>query len=83
MVVKIDCQWFIKMFEADFIFFGGGGGGGIQPCTVPQSIQSARLSIQLSELGPPTLSPVRECCSPPFGYKGRDTLACGEGGGEI
>jgi hypothetical protein len=30
-----------------------------------QSIQSARLSIQLYELGPPTPSPSSECVSPP------------------
>ncbi len=31
----------------------------------PERIQSARPSIQSSELGPPTPSPARECCYPP------------------
>jgi hypothetical protein len=58
--------------------------------SVPQSIHSARLSIQSSELGSPTPSPSRECCSPAlgapplwvllrFGSEGGDTLACGGG----
>ncbi len=47
----------------------------------PESIQSARPSIQSSELGPPTPSPARECCSPPFGSKGGDKLTLGGGGG--
>ncbi len=46
----------------------------------PESIQSARPSIQSSELGPPTPSPARECCTP-FGAKGGDTLTFGGGRG--
>jgi hypothetical protein len=45
---------------------------------VPQSIQSARLSVQLSAFGTPTPSPASECCPPPlFGFK---TRTCGRGG---
>ncbi len=36
----------------------------------PESIQSARPSIQSSELGPPTPSTARECCSPPLWIQG-------------
>ncbi len=32
-------------------------------------------------MGPPTPSPASECCPPPFGTKGGDTLACEEGPG--
>ncbi len=36
-----------------------------------QSIQSARISLQSSEMGSPTPSPASECCSPPpFGSGG-------------
>jgi hypothetical protein len=45
----------------------------------PQSKQSARLSIQSSELGTRTPSPPRECCSPSFWIKGGDTLVRGGG----
>jgi hypothetical protein len=44
-----------------------------------QSIQSARLSVQSSELGPTTPSSPGECCPPPP-LEG-DTLAFGEGVG--
>jgi hypothetical protein len=47
----------------------------------PQRIQSARISIQPSELGPPRPSPARECMLPPPGSKGGETLAGGVGGG--
>jgi hypothetical protein len=52
---------------------------------LPQSIQSARLSFQSSELVPPTPlpSPAGECCSSPFESKERDTLAWGERVGGI
>ncbi len=47
-----------------------------------QSIQSARLSIQSSELGPPAPSPGSECCCPlPFRSNGGHTFACGRRGG--
>ncbi len=45
-----------------------------------QSIQSARFSVQSSELGPP-LTHKRVLPPPPLGLRGRDTLPCGEGGG--
>ncbi len=45
----------------------------------PLSIQSARLSIKSSELGPPLLHP-QESVAPRFGSTGGNTLAC-EGGG--
>jgi hypothetical protein len=42
----------------------------------PQSIQSARLSVQSFEYGPPTPSPARQCCPLLFhGSKG-ETHAC-------
>jgi hypothetical protein len=44
-------------------------------------IQSARLSFQPSELGPPPPRPQGSIASPLFCSKGGDTLACGEGGG--
>ncbi len=52
------------------------------------SIQSAMLSLQWSELAPPTPSTASKCCKqvlpshrfPPF-RSGGDTLACGSGGG--
>jgi hypothetical protein len=47
----------------------------------PESIQSARPSIQSCELGPPTPSTARECCSPPFGSKGGGTFTSGWGCG--
>ncbi len=53
---------------------------GIRYCT-SQSRQSARLFLQSSELGPPHPSPRRRVCYPSFGSGGRDTLACGRGGG--
>jgi hypothetical protein len=43
-------------------------------------MHSARLSFQSSELGPPTPSPARECCSSPLWAQGGDTLAYGERG---
>jgi hypothetical protein len=51
--------------------------------TLPQRIQGARLSIQSSELGPPTPSSASRCCPPPptLVFKWGDTLACGGGGG--
>jgi len=36
----------------------------------PESIQSARHSIQSCELGPPTPSTARECCPPPLDPRG-------------
>ncbi len=45
-----------------------------------QSRQSARLSLQSSELAPPTLSPASEFCPSPFWFPVRDTLACRRGG---
>ncbi len=36
----------------------------------PENIKSATASIQSSELGPPTTSPARECCSPPLDPRG-------------
>jgi hypothetical protein len=45
----------------------------------PQSIQSARISLQSSELAPPAPSPAGVCCTPLV--PGGDTLACGRGGG--
>jgi hypothetical protein len=74
------------------------GGGGIKPevthadkvlesavISVTQSIQSARLYVQSSELGPTTPSPARECCSSPLWVQGGgDTFACGvEGVGRL
>jgi hypothetical protein len=49
-------------------------------CTMglAQSTQSARLSLQSSELALPAFSLVNECCPHP---KGGDTLACGRGRG--
>jgi hypothetical protein len=47
-----------------------------------QSIKSARLYVQSSELGPPTPSPRKpsECCSPPFWVQvGRHTRFRGVG----
>ncbi len=41
-------------------------------------VQSARLSVQSSELGPLT----RKRVLPPFGSKRGEPLACGEGGGD-
>jgi hypothetical protein len=35
---------------------------------LPQSIQSARLSLQSSELAPTAPSPTSECCPPPLWY---------------
>ncbi len=35
----------------------------------PQSRQSARPSLQSSELAPPALLPPGECCPPPFGSR--------------
>ncbi len=50
--------------------------------TLTQNIQSARLSIQSSELGPPPPNPQVSVAPPFFGSKGRDTLAgVGVGGG--
>jgi hypothetical protein len=46
-----------------------------------QSIQSARLSFQSSELGPPAPTRKGMLLPPPFGSKGGDTLACGMGVG--
>jgi hypothetical protein len=61
----------------------GVGGGATPPNPLNTVNQSARLSIQLSKLGPPTPSPARRCCSLPVGVQGGrhrgDTLACGEG----
>jgi hypothetical protein len=39
----------------------------------PQSIQSARLSVQSSGLGPPTLSPASDCCTPLWVQGGKHT----------
>ncbi len=52
---------------------------------VPQSIQvPARLSFQLSELGPSTPSTARECCSFPLCIQGgRHTRLWGKGWGTI
>jgi hypothetical protein len=47
-----------------------------------QSIQSARLSLQSSELAPPTPLPASECCPPSLWFQEGDTLACGRGAGE-
>jgi hypothetical protein len=45
-----------------------------------QSIQSARLSIPSSELGPSIPSPARDCCSPPLWVQGgRHTRLRGRG----
>jgi hypothetical protein len=47
-----------------------------------QSIQSARLSLQSSELTTPTPSPASECCPPTFGSGGRGAHSlAGEGAG--
>ncbi len=47
-----------------------------------QSIPSARLSVQSSELAPTTSTPAKECCSsPPLGPRG-ETHSLGEGEGE-
>ncbi len=46
-----------------------------------ESIQSARLSFQSSELGPPHLQ--GSVVPPPFVSKGGDTLACGVWGGRV
>jgi hypothetical protein len=48
----------------------------IQFCV--QSIQSARLSVQSSELGPPTPSPASECCSPFLGPRRETNSLAGE-----
>jgi hypothetical protein len=45
-----------------------------------QSIQSARLSVQSSELGPPPPHP-QASVVPPFGSQEGDTLTFGEGVG--
>ncbi len=52
------------------------GGGG-----EAQSIRSARLSLQSSELGPPTPSPASECCSPHLGPSGGTQSLAGDGAG--
>jgi hypothetical protein len=44
-------------------------------------IQSARLSFQSSESGPPLPHPQGSAVPPPFGSKGEDKPACGGGGG--
>ncbi len=43
-----------------------------------KSIQSTRLSIQSSELGPPTLSPASESCSAPLGSRGETHSFAGD-----
>jgi hypothetical protein len=40
-------------------------------------IQSARLFVQSSELGPPLTYPQASVAPPPVGSKGRDTFASG------
>ncbi len=47
-----------------------------------QIIQSVRLSVQSSELGPPTYSPASKCCYPPLGPRGRHTRLRGSGFGD-
>ncbi len=47
-----------------------------------QSIPNARLSVQLSELGPHTLARKRVLLLPTLVSKREDTLACGGGGEE-
>ncbi len=50
----------------------------------PESKQSARPSIQSSELGPPTPSPPRECFSPPLDPRGEThSLSEGVGGNQF
>ncbi len=44
-------------------------------------IQSARLSVESSALGPPTPSPARWCCSPPLWIQGGGHSLGGGGGG--
>jgi hypothetical protein len=51
-----------------------GRGGGVQEGAKSKSIQSARLSLQSSELASSAPSPAGECC-PPFGSEEGDTLA--------
>jgi hypothetical protein len=46
-------------------------------CPYPQSIQSARLSVQLSELGPPHPLTRKRVLLPPLFPKVGDTFACG------
>ncbi len=45
------------------------------------TVQSARLCSMSSELGSPTPSPARECCSAPLGPKGETHSHPGEGVG--
>ncbi len=47
-----------------------------------QRVQSARPSVQSSELGPPTPSTARECCSPPLDPRGETHSLPDEGVGE-
>jgi hypothetical protein len=47
----------------------------------PQSIQSARLSLQLSELAPPAPSPASEFCPLHMGPMGEPHSLAGEGVG--
>jgi hypothetical protein len=51
----------------------------MQPLHAAQSIQSARLSFQSPELGPPLTR--KGVAPPPLGTKGGDTLAWEAGGG--
>jgi hypothetical protein len=44
-------------------------------------MQSAKLSFQSSELGPPPPPRKGVLLYPPFGSKGGDKLACGRGSG--
>ncbi len=49
--------------------------------SAPHKVQSARLFLPTSELGPPILLPPGECVPSPLWFRGGDTLACGRGGG--
>jgi hypothetical protein len=46
------------------------------------SRQSARLSLQSSEVGPPVPSPASECC-PPLWFRGGGTHSLSEEGAQV
>jgi hypothetical protein len=75
-VISKDSKEFLVSYSMNYVF---------KTPRQARSIQSARLSFQSSELGPPKsqpLTPYRSVTPHPFGPKGGDTLACGGGGGE-
>ncbi len=62
--------------------FSHAGKGDKNRSIITGSIQSARLSLQSSQLAsPPAPSLASECWPPPLWLQGGDTLSCGLGGG--